>query len=43
VAALTDIIRSKEAANRPQDHATLPVLYALLDELDARPADAPEA
>lgn len=33
VAALDDIIRSKEAANRPKDHATLPILYALREEL----------
>lgn len=33
VAALSDIIRSKEAANRPKDHATLPILYALQEEL----------
>ncbi len=34
VAALRDIIRSKEAADRPKDHATLPVLRALQDEID---------
>ncbi len=34
VAALSDIIRSKEAADRPKDHATLPVLRALQDEID---------
>ncbi len=33
VAALADVIRSKEAANRPKDHATLPVLYALQQEI----------
>jgi hypothetical protein len=33
VASLADIIRSKEAANRPKDRATLPVLYALQDEI----------
>jgi hypothetical protein len=33
VASLTDIIRSKEAANRPKDRATLPILYALQDEI----------
>jgi hypothetical protein len=33
VASLADIIRSKEAANRPKDHATLPVLKALQDEI----------
>lgn len=33
VAALADIIRSKEAAGRPKDHATLPILRALEAEL----------
>lgn len=33
VASLADIIRSKEAANRPKDHATLPILQALQDEI----------
>jgi hypothetical protein len=33
VAALADIIRSKEAAGRPKDLATLPILYALEDEI----------
>jgi hypothetical protein len=33
VASLADIIRSKEAAGRPKDRATLPVLYALQDEI----------
>jgi hypothetical protein len=33
VAALADIIRSKETANRPKDHATLPILRALADEI----------
>jgi predicted nucleotidyltransferase len=32
VAALDDIIRSKRAANRPQDRAVLPVLQRTLDE-----------
>jgi len=36
VASLTDIIRSKEAANRPKDRATLPILYALQDEIAKR-------
>lgn len=36
VAALDDVIRSKEAADRPKDRATLPVLYALRDEIEAR-------
>ncbi len=34
VAALADIIRSKEAANRPRDRATLPILRALQEEID---------
>lgn len=34
VAALDDIIRSKETANRPKDHATLPLLYALRDQIE---------
>ncbi len=33
VAALADIIRSKTAANRPKDHATLPILRALEEEI----------
>ena len=33
VAALADIIRSKESADRPKDRAVLPILYALEDEL----------
>lgn len=33
VAALADIIRSKEAADRPKDRATLPILRALEDEI----------
>jgi hypothetical protein len=33
VAALEDIIRSKEAANRPKDRAVLPILYALEEEI----------
>jgi hypothetical protein len=36
VAALADIIRSKEAAGRPKDHATLPILRALAEEIAAR-------
>ena len=35
VAALRDVIRSKEAANRPKDQAMLPHLYALEDEIAA--------
>lgn len=38
-AALRDVIRSKEAANRPKDHATLPILYALQDEITKREED----
>lgn len=33
VAALEDVIRSKEAANRPKDHRTLPVLKQLLEKI----------
>jgi hypothetical protein len=33
VASLADIIRSKEIANRAKDRATLPILYALQDEI----------
>jgi hypothetical protein len=33
VAALRDVIRSKEAAGRAKDHATLPVLHALEEEI----------
>jgi hypothetical protein len=36
VASLADIIRSKEAANRPKDRATLAILYALEDEIAKR-------
>lgn len=36
VASLDDVIRSKESADRPKDHATLPVLRALRDELRRR-------
>jgi hypothetical protein len=36
VAALEDVIRSKEAANRPKDHRMLPVLRELRDELRRR-------
>jgi hypothetical protein len=38
VASLADIIRSKEIANRPKDRATLPILYALEDEIAKRDA-----
>jgi hypothetical protein len=34
VASLDDIIRSKEAAGRAKDHATLPLLRALREEID---------
>lgn len=34
VASLADIIRSKEAAGRAKDHATLPILYALREEIE---------
>jgi len=33
VAALDDVITSKAITNRPKDHATLPILYALRDEI----------
>lgn len=33
VAALADIITSKQAADRPKDHATLPILLALQEEI----------
>jgi len=33
VASLDDVIRSKEGADRPKDRATLPILYALRDEI----------
>ncbi len=36
VAALDDIIRSKEAAGRARDRATLPILYALREEIERR-------
>jgi len=39
VAALDDIILSKETANRDKDRAALPQLYALRDELELRDAD----
>lgn len=32
VASLADVVRSKEAADRPKDHLTLPTLRRLLDE-----------
>jgi hypothetical protein len=36
VAALEDVIRSKEAANRPKDLRTLPVLRQLQEEIQKR-------
>ena len=33
VASLDDVIRSKESADRPKDHATLPLLHALREEI----------
>jgi hypothetical protein len=36
VAALDDIIHSKETADRPKDRAVLPILYALRDEIARR-------
>ena len=41
VAALADIIRSKEAAGRAKDNATLPILYALREEIDRGAASPP--
>ncbi|MGH7589065.1 MAG: hypothetical protein ACRELU_10790, partial [Gemmatimonadota bacterium] len=35
VAALADVIRSKEAANREKDRITLPTLRRLLERLEA--------
>jgi hypothetical protein len=40
VASLMDIIRSKEAANRPKDHRTLPVLRQLWEEIQKRRGDS---
>ena len=39
VARLEDVIRSKEAANRPKDRRTLPLLRELLEELRKRQGD----
>jgi hypothetical protein len=39
VAALEDVIRSKEASNRPKDHRTLPLLRQLLEEVRKRRGD----
>jgi hypothetical protein len=36
IAALDDVIRSKEAADREKDRAALPQLYALRDQIQAR-------
>jgi hypothetical protein len=36
VASLEDVIRSKEAANRPKDQRTLPTLRQLLEEIRRR-------
>ena len=36
VASLEDVIRSKEAANRPKDQRTLPMLRQLLEEIRKR-------
>lgn len=36
VARLEDVIRSKEAANRPRDHRALPMLRQLLTEIQSR-------
>lgn len=42
VAALSDIIASKAAANRPKDQIALPYLYALEDEIAALEREARE-
>lgn len=39
VAALEDVIRSKEAANRPKDRLSLPILHQLLEEVEKRRGD----
>ena len=39
VAALDDVIRSKETANRAKDQRALPILYALRDELARQERD----
>ena len=39
VASLADVIRSKEAANRPKDQIVLPALRLLLERMKARDAD----
>ena len=39
VASLDDVIRSKQAANRPKDHRTIPTLLALQDEIEQRGGD----
>jgi hypothetical protein len=36
VASLEDVIRSKESANRPKDHRSLPLLRQLLEEIRKR-------
>jgi len=36
IAALDDVIRSKEAADREKDRLALPQLYALRDQIQAR-------
>lgn len=42
VAALEDVIRSKEAADRPKDRRTLPVLRQLLEEIKKREGRRPQ-
>ena len=39
VASLADVIRSKEAANRPKDQIALPTLRLLLERMNARGSD----
>lgn len=41
IAALEDVIRSKEAADRPKDQAALPALRTLLAEIRRRDRKRP--
>jgi len=41
VASLRDVIHSKETANRAKDHAVLPLLYALEDQIAEREGREP--
>jgi hypothetical protein len=42
IASLEDVIRSKEAADRPKDRAALPALRTLLAEIRRRQRETPE-